>query len=145
MRPHQRLNPVLPTWWRGSCHGANSPMNCCVFISILQNRVRTMSSAHTTNAKKNLVGVASADRTERTTALLRAKNQKSINVINRHNHCAIGTLNSELFGMLHLKSCYSQKPLSLIYSGMQSRKKFPIPKFRQKFPDLKLRKKHHQI
>jgi hypothetical protein len=28
--------------------------------------------------QKNLVGVASADRTERTTALLRAKNQKSI-------------------------------------------------------------------
>jgi hypothetical protein len=51
--------------------------------------MRKISSAHITNAKNNLVGVASADRKERTTALLRAKNQKSIYVNNRLNHCAI--------------------------------------------------------
>jgi hypothetical protein len=80
--------------------------------------MRKKISAHITNAKKNLVGVASADRTERTTALLRAKNQKSMYVDNRHNHCAIGTLDNVMFAMLHLKSCYTQKPLSLLYSGI---------------------------
>jgi hypothetical protein len=40
--------------------------------------MRKISSANITNAKKNLVGVASADRTERTTALLQ-KTKKPLN------------------------------------------------------------------
>jgi hypothetical protein len=40
--------------------------------------MRKMTSANITNAKKNFIGVASADRTERTTALLQ-KTKKAFN------------------------------------------------------------------
>jgi hypothetical protein len=52
---------------------------------------------------------------ERTTALLVATNQKNYYIDNRLNHCAIETLVGMMFAMLHFKSCYIQKPLSLLY------------------------------
>jgi hypothetical protein len=79
--------------------------------------MRTISSAHITNAKKNLVGVASADCTERTTALVGAKNQKSIYVDNRLNHCAIGTLDRVMFAMLHLKTVIHRNRLAYYIVG----------------------------
>jgi hypothetical protein len=80
--------------------------------------MRKISSARITNAKKNLVGVASVDRTERTTALVRAKNQKSIYVDNRLNHCAIGTLDSVMFAMLHLKTVIHRNRLAYYIVGL---------------------------
>jgi hypothetical protein len=74
--------------------------------------MRKISSAHITNAKKT-----SADRTERTTALVRAKNQKSIYVDNRLNHCAIGTLDSVMFAMLHLKTVIHRNRLAYYIVG----------------------------
>jgi hypothetical protein len=67
--------------------------------------------------QKNLVGVVSADRTERTTALVRAKNQKSIYLDNRLNHCAIGTLDSMMFAMLHLKTVIHRNRLAYYIVG----------------------------
>jgi hypothetical protein len=113
-RRRRDLNPALPTRCRGSFHRAKSPLNSCLFISILENRMRINCSAHATNAKKTKqalhLPIAWIE-----SPLSWSHKIKSERIVNRLIHCAIGTLVGMMFAKLLFFSCYTQKLLSLLY------------------------------
>jgi hypothetical protein len=87
-------------------------MNSFVFILLVENSMRIISSAHATNTKKTKQALLRRTFGENHHSF---DCQKSDYIVNRLIHCAIGTLVGWMFAELLFFSCYTQKLLSLLY------------------------------